>query len=145
MPLNCQKTPIDEKFWLKSILLLAKATKLDASNKSANEKSTAILNRALDVCMKECSKRPNKKNQFKYMQAMIIYELANLLYDKVKSKPKDSKSSYGTIITDKLNTMRSSVYKELIQVCKVIKFSSRRLSKMELNIFAKTFSRRIYN
>jgi hypothetical protein len=97
--------------------LLAKATKLDSSNKNANEKSTAILNRALEICEKECAKRPNKKNQFKYMKAMIVNELAALMFDKVKNKPKDARS--GAIITDKLNTMRSSVYKELVQVCKV--------------------------
>jgi hypothetical protein len=96
---------------------LVKATSLDSSNETANEKSTEILNRALNICEKECLKRPNKKHQLKYMQAIIIFELAKLLYDKVNHRAKETNS--GVIKTEKLNTMRPNIYKELIKVCKV--------------------------
>ena len=102
--------------------MIVKASKLDPDKRNSIEKTSAVLNRALDVVEKELNKRLNKSNILSYMKAMFKFEIGKLNYEKFINKTatdNKAKSQPTHYLLEIVNTMRPNVYKALSQTCKV--------------------------
>lgn len=79
---NAQRIAIDEIFWYKSIHLLSEAHRLDYhSDKEAYDKSVRIIKKAIDVVVSERPNRKNKSSRLAYVEAMLTFQLAEVIQD----------------------------------------------------------------
>ena len=109
-------------FWYKCIRLLVDSYKLDASEKETIEKCLKILNKSIDLVNKEKAKRANKLNTLNYIEAMFIYEMAELTSDgnlSGKMGHQDMLRKRANRYFQKRNSMHPTVFKALSDSCDV--------------------------
>jgi hypothetical protein len=118
---------IDEMFWYKSIILLVDAHKLDYhKDKDAYDKSAKILKKAIDLVRSETPQRSNKRWDLAYVEAMLVYALAELtceglLTDRLSEGQFSVKQSPGGKRFTLRNSMHHALFKKLSEVCDVNK------------------------
>jgi hypothetical protein len=121
-PFDFKKTAIDELFWYKCIRLLVDSYKLDVSEKDTVEKCMKILNKSIDLVNQEKNKRKNKLVNLNYIEAMFVYELAELTSDanlSGKMGNQDLLRKRANRYFQKRNSMHPTVFKALSDSCDV--------------------------
>lgn len=116
---------IDETFWYKTIRLLVDSHKLDLDDKDGYEKCVRILNRSINIVREETNRRKNKSDNLGYIEAMLMYELAEIVRDGVLSgRLSDQDALIRRRMMSKrsfrLNSMHPMLFKRLSEVCNVI-------------------------
>jgi hypothetical protein len=110
-------------FWFKTIQLLVDSHKLDYSDKESYEKAIKILNKSLDVVRSQKPARRNKLDKLIYIEAMLNYDLAEIIRDGVlNGKLNDQEMSLRRKLSKrayKFNSMHPLVFKRLSEVCNV--------------------------
>jgi len=113
-------------FWYKNIQILVASHKMDFNDKDGYDKAIRILNRALEIVRGESKWRKNKLDKLAYMEAMLTFELAEIVRDGVLTgRLSDQDALMRRRMMSKrsvrLNSMHPMLFKRLSDVCNVFK------------------------
>lgn len=139
-------------FWLKTVLAVAESHKIDFSDKESYDKAIGVLKRAVEMVSRErraTSRRKNKSDKLAYIEAMLSYEMAELIRDGVLN---GRLSDHETLLRRKMNSKRSVrlnsmhpiFFKRLSEVCNVIRHSKPLSLTKNLNTFSLVFYFKTY-
>jgi hypothetical protein len=132
-------------FWFKSIQLLVEAHKLDYnSDRDSYDKCLKILKKSLELVDNEKKNRQNKLYKLEYIEAMLSYEMAEIICDGVLNDRlnEDDISKAHAVIAQKSslrknsylsrnNSMYPKLFKKLSGVCSVRIFLTKTFKLIE--------------